>query len=54
MERNHDGAVQTPTVTLRSYSGDVLNMVAQLQMFLGQGDQEASSVVLIQMDAPQD
>ena len=45
---------QTPTVTLRSYSGDALNVVAQLPMILGQGDQEVSSVVLIQKDAPQD
>ena len=45
---------QTPTVTLRSYSGDALNVVAQLPMIPGQGDQEVSSVVLIQKDAPQD
>ena len=44
---------QTPTVTLRSYSGDALNVVAQLPMILGQGDQKVSSVVLIQKDAPQ-
>ena len=45
---------QTPTVTLRSYSGDALNVVAHLPMIPGQGDQEVSSVVLIQKDAPQD
>ena len=45
---------QTPTVTLRSYSGDALNVVAQLPIILGQGDQEVSSVILIQKDAPQD
>ena len=41
-------------MTLRSYSGDALNVVAQLPMIPGQGDQEVSSVVLIQKDAPQD
>ena len=46
--------LQTPTVILRSYSGDALNVVAQLPMILGQGDQEVSLVVLIQKDAPQD
>ena len=45
---------QTPTVTLRSYSGDALNVEAQLPMIPGLGDQEVSSVVLIQKDAPQD
>ena len=46
--------IQTPTVMLRSYSGDALNVMAQLPMILGQGDQEVSSVILIQKDAPQD
>ena len=41
-------------MTLRSYSGDALNVVAQLPIILGQGDQEVSSVILIQKDAPQD
>ena len=45
---------QTPTVMLKSYSGDTLNVVAQLPMILGQGDQGVLSVVLIQKDAPQD
>ena len=31
---------QTSTVMLRSYSGDALNVVTQLPMILGQGDQE--------------
>ena len=38
---------QTPTMMLRSYSGDTLNVVVQLPMTLGQGDQEVSSVILI-------
>ena len=41
---------QTPTVMLKSYSGDRLNVVAQLPMILGHGDQEVLSVVLIQKD----
>ena len=40
-------------MTLRSYCGDTLNVVAQLPMILGQDDQEVSSVVLIQKDAQQ-
>ena len=39
--------LQTPTVLLKSYSGDTLNVVAQLLMILGQDDQEVSSLVLI-------
>ena len=45
---------QTSTVMLKSYSSDTLNVVAQLPMILGQGDQEVSLVVLIQKDAPYD
>ena len=45
---------QTPAVMLKSYSGDALNVVAQLPMTLGQGDQEVSSIVLIQKGAPHD
>ena len=45
---------QTPTVMLKSYSGDALNIVAQLPLILGQGDQEVSSTILIQKDAPHD
>ena len=39
---------------LRSYSGDTFNVVAQLLILLDQGDQEVSSAILIQKDAPQD
>ena len=45
---------QEPAVMLKSYSGDALNVVAQLPMTLGQGDQKVSSVVLIQKGAPHD
>ena len=45
---------QMPAVMLKSYSGDALNVVAQLPMTLGQGDQEVSSIVLIQKGAPHD
>ena len=45
---------QTPTVMLRSYNGDILNVVAQLPIILDQGDQEVSSAILIQKDAPQE
>ena len=38
---------QTPIVTLRNYSDDTLNAVAQLPIILGQGDQKASLVILI-------
>ena len=43
---------QTPTVMFKSYSGDRLNIVAQLPVTLTQGDYKVSSVVLIQKNAP--
>ena len=45
---------QIPTVMLKSYSGDRLNIVAQLPVTLTQGDHKVSSVVLIQKNAPND
>ena len=44
---------QTPTVMLKSYSVDALNVVAQLPMILGQGDQ-VSLIILIQRCTPHD
>ena len=43
-----------PTLMFMNYSGDTMNVVAQLPMILAQGDQDVSLVVLIQKDAPQD
>ena len=43
---------KSPTVMLKSYSGDILNIVAQLPVTLTQGSHEVSSVVLIQQNAP--
>ena len=53
MEEAMMAQFQTPTVMLKSYSCDALNIMAQLPLILGQGDQ-VSSTILIQKDAPHD
>ena len=45
---------QVPSVSLKSYSGDPLNVIAQLPLTLKQGGCEVSAIVLIQKDAPND
>jgi len=45
---------QTPTAMLKSYSGDRLNIVAQLPVTLTQRDHKVSLVALIQKNAPND
>ena len=45
---------RTSTVVLKSYSGNALNVVAQLPLIISQCDQEVSSTILIHKDALHD
>ena len=44
--------LETPSVTLRSYGGGRLNVVAQIKVVLSQGTHRTDAMVLVQKDAP--